>query len=659
MALQFNQAGYKVLSSKEWLVTNGLGGYAAGVLSGANTRRYHGLLVASYSPPIDRRVVMAKMEESISDQRDSAIDLSSNQYPDGVIHPRGFLHLWKFCRFPIPSFHYKVGNYCLSKEILMVKGANTTLVRYKNDGNHPIPLRLTPLWTHRDYHHLNPTLQGEECALDVFQDGWRITCNNRMDPVYFKCTNAQFQTQTNTFYNLEYAKEAYRGLDFHENLASVGHFDAYLEAGQEIHFMVSTDNRWMEADLCGLFDQQKQYYSRKPTLSSDAFINDLIGASEQFIVERENTHHKTLIAGYPWFTDWGRDTMIALRGICIRTGKQQLTKSILRTFLQYLDEGMLPNRFPDSGAVPEYNTIDATLWLFVVIYEYYETFNDLSFIKEVFPSLVSILDWHFKGTRYGIQCTDQGVIIGGTPDSQLTWMDARVNGHAVTPRNGAAVEINALWYNALETFEFLLGELNIQDPFPTPVAQIIQWFKTHFSYFFWNEAGYLNDVVRPDGSKDNSIRPNQIFAVSLPFSILNQQQAESVLVTVEKHLLTPFGLRTLSARDPQFKPLYGGNPQERDRAYHQGTVWVFLIGEYLEALIKVYGWNQTTHKKVKEIYDALRHHFYERDTIGGISEIFDGIGPSVGRGTMHQAWSVSTLLAFFLKFPDWKNHIYN
>ena len=658
MALQFNQADYKLLSSKEWLITNGLGGFAAGTLSGANTRRYHGILVASYSPPIDRRVVMAKMEESISDQRDSSIDLSSNQYPGGVIHPKGYQHLWKFSRFPIPTFHYKVGNYRLLKEILMVKGANTTLIRYSNEGQHPIPLRLMPLWTNRDYHHLNPNLQEGACIVNNYQNGWMISCNPQSEPVYFRCSDSQLQVLNNTFYNLEYAKEVYRGLEAHENLVSVGHFDVYLEVGATIHFMVSTDSRWMEADLNGLFEQQKQFYTNKPPLSRDPFINDLGRVSEQFIVERDNTHHKTIIAGYPWFTDWGRDTMIALRGICIRTGKQQLTKSILRTFLQYLDEGMLPNRFPDSGAVPEYNTIDATLWLFVVIYDYHQTFDDLAFIKEVFPALVSILDWHFKGTRYGIQCTDQGMLIGGTPDSQLTWMDARVNGKAVTPRNGAAVDINALWYNALETYQYLLEELQVEDPFPTPVTQIIQWFKTHFSYFFWNEEGYLNDVVRPDGSKDTSIRPNQILAVSLPFSLLPNDQAEEVLTTIEKHLFTPLGLRTLSARDPQFKPIYGGSPQERDGAYHQGTVWVFLIGEYLEALVKVRGWDQMTLKRVKLIYDHLKHHFYQSDTIGGISEIFDGIGPGVGRGSMHQAWSIGGLLAFFLKYPDWEDHLH-
>ena len=380
--------------------------------------------------------------------------------------------------------------------------------------------------------------------------------------------------------------------------------------------------------------------------SKDEFLQDLAVCGDQFLVKRKSSNAFTVLAGYHWFTDWGRDTMIAMRGLTVAQGKKAVSESIIRTFLNYLDQGMLPNRFPDKGEEPEYNTIDATLWLFVVLHEYYENFENQAFIAEVYPQLSEIIQAYRQGTRYNIHETETGLIYGGEGLSQLTWMDARVGDYVVTPRHGCAVEINALWYNALKVYQNFGRILSLPEEISD---KQLTTFEDTFKKYFLNEQGYLNDVVIPGDLVDDRIRPNQIYALSLPFALLSHKEAARVLEIVKNHLYTDLGLRSLSPNHPDFKPYYGGNQWDRDTAYHQGTVWAFLWGEYALAYLRV---NKNT-KKAKTVIQkqmkAFEQHFYQESCLGGISEIFDGLEPMDGRGCIQQAWSIGMLLLVMLE----------
>ena len=353
-----------------------------------------------------------------------------------------------------------------------------------------------------------------------------------------------------------------------------------------------------------------------------------------------------MIAGYHWFTDWGRDTMIAMRGLVIALGKKEISESIFRTFISYMEEGMIPNRFPDSGEEPEYNTIDASLWLFVALYEYFQQFEDLRFIESIFPSLTSIIDHHLKGTKYDIRVTAEGLLSGGNESTQLTWMDAKVGDHVVTPRQGCAVEINALWYNALNIYILFGSSLN--HGVSNLQKKEIQ-VKNAFRKYFINAKGHLNDLVIPAEHTDESIRPNQVYALSLPFSPLEPGEKKIVLNVITDHLYTDLGLRTLSKDHAEFKPVYKGDQWERDHSYHQGTVWAFLWGEYAIAYLKVNNYSGAAKEYIKERSKALQHHFYHEEGIHCISEIFDGENPRKGKGCIQQAWSVGMTLMALLE----------
>lgn len=640
--LTFQKPGFEETSELEWLVTNGLGGYSSSSLSGANTRRYHGLLVAALQPPTGRTVMVSKIEESIAFGRDSRVGLSSNRYP-GVIYPEGHQYLEAFERQPIPAFHYTVDGNRLAKRVFMVHGSNTTVVEYENTGESAFHLVLNPLFVNRDYH----SLFSENGFFDYYVD-WKsdrqavIYAHYGAPALYFSFSKGVFAQQRGWFKNLEYAREEYRGLDYREDAFSLGKVECKLSPGERVFLTFSLDERMAGADAEALKSEELTRLEQlKPAEVADPFFTDLVAAADQFLVWRQSSGSYSLIAGYHWFTDWGRDTMIAMRGICIALGKQETAKSILETFFKHLDGGMLPNRFPDQGEQPEYNTIDATLWLFVVLYEYYQKFGDLDFIRRALPDLSQILEAHIRGARYNIQTTEEGLLFGGEGLVQLTWMDARVGDYVVTPRHGCPVEINALWYNALMIYnEFVRLAGTSETSYKEMAVKVKDQFRKHFL----NEQGYLNDVVIPGEYADDSIRPNQIYAVSLPFALLSPKEEKKVLETVRRRLYTGLGLRTLNPEHPEFKPVYGGDQWHRDTAYHQGTVWPFLLGEYWQAYLKVNRYSEKSKKEVLMMMEPLRRHFYESACIHGISEIFDGGEPGPGRGCVQQAWSVGMLL---------------
>lgn len=645
--INLDNQDFEALRSKEWLTTNGIGGYASGTLSGANSRRYHGLLVASLNPPTNRKVLVSKIEESIALKRDHWVELSANQYPKAV-NPKGFQYLKKFEQNPFPTFLYEINGHQLQKSIFMVYGRNATIIEYKNLGTKSIPLAMTPFFVDRDYHGLFQEGRVFDFYYEKIGDILKIHSRYGAAPLYIKLAGGKFEENRYWMKSLEYELEKYRGLDFQEDAAVIGKFNHLLPPNKSCFLVMTTDPNILESSPVALKKAAvKRQKSLQPSHSKDAFLTDLYRAADQFIVQRASTNSYTVLAGYHWFTDWGRDTMIALRGLCISTGKQKISQSILKTFFDTINQGMLPNRFPDyDHDEVEYNTVDATLWLFVAIYEYYQKFGDAKFIKKYFAQLTDILTHHFEGTRYNIHLTEQGFLWAGEAGVQLTWMDAKVGDFVVTPREGCAVEIQALWYNALKIYQFFYELLQIKSNQPTYTQSktISQQLKKNFPTYFWNEAGYLNDVVRPNEFVDTDIRPNQIFVLSLPFELLTKSQQKKVFKQTKDHLFTPFGLRSLNKEHKEFKPIYEGDQWHRDTSYHQGTVWSWLLGDYWLAYLKLNNYSATAKKKVLSEITSLKTHFYNDNCMHGVSEIFDGLKPQEGRGTVQQAWSVGALI---------------
>lgn len=630
---------------REWLEPNGIGGWAGSSICNAHTRRYHGLLVAATRPPVGRMVLLSKLEETLV-LGDSRFELGTNVYP-GAVHPHGYRYLTAFSQDYLPRFTYEAGGIVLLKSIAAIHGQNTTVLLYQVErAPGAFQLELRPFVAGRDYHsltHANPEIRR---AADYVDDLWSFRPYLQLPTLHLLVPGAAYEARPDWYYNFEYRKERERGLDFQEDLFTPGFFTISLEAGDRFGIVISTDipfGRIAESLL------QEEELRRKKLLTALPVADDLTRAltlaGDQFVVRRGDDL-KTVIAGYHWFTDWGRDTMIALPGLTLVTGRFDDATKILQTFAENIDQGMLPNRFPDAGEQPEYNTVDASLWFFVAAYKYYLYTGDQTFLKKtLLPAMTDILDWHQRGTRYGIHMDSDGLLAAGEPDVQLTWMDAKVGSWVVTPRNGKAVEINALWYNALAIYAHLLVTIRRRKK-----AERYQYLadkvKRHFSRAFWNAEGkYLFDVV--DGERrDAAIRPNQLFALSLPFTLLGQHRARMVLATVDKHLLTPVGLRSLSPQDPDYHPEYRNNQFLRDSAYHQGTVWAWLLGPYLTALVRIRG--KSGRKQGLRMMEAIRGHLSEAG-IGQISEIFDGDAPHTPRGCIAQAWSVAEIKRAYME----------
>ena len=631
--------------SREWLETNGIGGWAGSTITNAHSRRYHGLLVAATRPPVGRVVLLSKLDENVV-HNDARIELGTNVYP-GSVHPQGYRYLRDFSREFFPRFTYEANGMVIQKTVAAIHGENTTVIVYQViDAPENFSLELRPFVAGRDYHSLTQA-NGSIRRESHFSDNlWAYQPYDQLPTLYMLAPGTAFEADPNWYYNYEYQAEKQRGQDFQEDLFTPGVFTASLKRGDQLGIIVSLDNpigRDAEELLRKERKRRKNLFSTLPV--SDELTQALALAADQFVVRRGD-ELKTIIAGYHWFTDWGRDTMIALPGLTLVTGRYEDARKILQAFAENIDQGMLPNRFPDAGETPEYNTVDATLWFFVAAYKYYLYTQDQSFLEEILlPAMAEILDWHQRGTRYGIRMESDGLLAAGEPGVQLTWMDAKIGDWVVTPRSGKAVEINALWYNAVVIYEQLLitiGRKEEAELFQALAEKIAK----RFVEVFWNpEGGYLFDVV-DDERRDGAIRPNQILALSLPFALLEGTRARQVLETVEEHLLTPLGLRSLSPQDPAFKAVYQGDAYQRDAAYHQGTVWAWLLGPYLTALVMVRG--RTGRKQGLKLVQAVQDHLSEAG-IGQVSEIFDGDAPHTSRGCIAQAWSVAEILRAYVE----------
>jgi predicted glycogen debranching enzyme len=629
-------------SRREWLETNGLGGFASSTLPGINTRRYHGLLVAATNPPVGRLVLLSKVEETVIIDGD-AFDLCSNQYQD-VVHPAGYRYLKQFRLDPFPIFTFEVHGVRIEKAVFMVQGENTTVVQYeiKSAGKAgSIRLELRPLIAFRDFH----SLTGENDALDNrvnAQPGVASFSPYPGLPTLHLSHDAATVENTGHWYRrFKYEVERERGLDYQEDLFNPCVFRFDLGTQKRATVIASTERR--DVASAALYRRNEVSRRRQTSLGSpieDDFVRALSSASEHYIVSRGA--QKTVIAGYPWFSDWGRDTMIALPGLTLPGRRFDIARSILQTFSRYVDRGMLPNCFPDAGETPQYNTVDATLWFFEALRSYLSYTGDLEFVRGLYGVLNDIINWHLRGTRFGIKVDANCLLHSGEAGVQLTWMDAKVGEWVVTPRRGNPVEIQALWYNALcimEDFAQRLGDESGRKRYGG-LATLTRW---SFNRLLWNEkGGYLFDVVS-GGLPDASIRPNQIFAVSLPYTMLRPERAKLVVDIVQQHLLTPYGLRTLAPSDPQYRGRYTGDPHSRDGAYHQGTVWPWLMGPFITAFIKVNGGSQAARQQAETWLSSLKDHLADAG-LGHISEIFDGDHPHRPVGCIAQAWSVAEIL---------------
>lgn len=591
-------------------------------------------------------MLVSKVEEIIY-IGDQGIPLGTNQYP-GTVFPDGYKHISSFERDPLPTTTFTLGEAQLTKTIFMVHGSNTTVIEYKNTSQFTYKLWLNPLYVYRDFHGTEQERHDHKYTVNFMGHMQGITPCDGSEVIYFKHTHGVFTESRTWNKNMQFKVDQERGHEFNEDVYSIGYVEYDLPAGKSTFLMFTLDNTILaEAPEKLKEDELSRLSIIVPQKYTDKFLTDLIRCGDQFIVRRKSINNYSVIAGYHWFTDWGRDSMIAIRGLCIASGKQEEARSVISTFLSYLNQGLIPNRFPDyEGEELEYNTVDATLWLFVALYEYDIQFNDTEFLKTVFPKLQEILNHHIKGTKHGIHVMENGLLSAGSKHIQITWMDAKLNDIVFTPREGCAVEINALWFNALKIYEHVAERLKERKK--KVYTQTRMKLAKQFKASFWNEKGYLNDVVSENGF-DPAIRPNQIFAVSLPFSILSKKEEKQVVETVKEHLLTPYGLRTLDKNNPAFKPNYAGDVYLRDSAYHQGTVWPFLMPEYHLAYLKVSGNSEKAKKEVQKELAKIKEHFYNEQGIYGISEVFDGLDPKEGKGCMQQAWSVANLIWLMVK----------
>jgi len=628
-------------ATREWLETNGLGGYASATVNGCNTRRYHGLLVAATKPPVGRFVLLSKLEESlIIDGR--SYELGTNRFP-GVIHPQGFQYLKQFSLAPFPTICLSLDGTEIEKTLFMVHGENTTVVQYRvKKISGTATLEVRPFLAFRDYHsmtHENAAINGnmEEKAVEV-----SFTPYSDLPTLYLANNAGEIEASGTWYRNFEYEAERERGLDFREDLFSpcVLRFNLNSTPKPTIIASVTPHEVGQAEEYRRLETSRRQQNIQSSPIKND-FVNALSAAADQYIVSRGE--QKSVIAGYHWFSDWGRDTMIALPGLTLPAGRYDVARGILRTFAKYVNCGMLPNRFPDANETPEYNTVDASLWFFESVRAYLAHTHDLGFVhNELYAVLADIIGWHMRGTRFGIKIDAAGLLNSGEPGLQLTWMDAKVGDWVVTPRMGKPVEIQALWYNAICIMEDIAGRVG-DDAMRKRYSGMAALTKWSFNRLFWNEkSGCLFDVVS-NGTPDSSIRPNQIFAVSLPHSMLSSEKARQIVKTVQEHLLTPYGLRTLAPSDPQYRGRYTGDGRGRDGAYHQGTVWPWLMGPFITAYIKVNQGSELARRQAESWLAPLQKHLGDAG-LGQISEIFEGDEPHRPVGCIAQAWSVAEIL---------------
>ena len=638
--------------SREWLVTNGVGGYAFGTIAGHQTRRYHGLLVAALQPPLGRTILLAKLDEAVryGAQR---FDLATNRWASETVAPEGFRHIERFhLEGNIPVWTFALADAQLEKRVFMQPGANTTFVMYRLvRASAAIELSIKALVNYCEEHC---TTVADNLHMDVapVDRGLRVTAFDGAVPFYLLSASAKARPAHEWYRNFDLPSERARGLSDHTDLLFAGEFSAVLAPGDSLTIVASTSPAPSlngEAALAARHREGhallERFFAGNMGVAPTAppAIQQLVLAADQFIAARPlegAAEARTILAGYPWFGDWGRDTMVALPGLCLATGRPWLARNILRTFARFVSQGMLPNIIPRAGEEPQYNSVDAALWYFEAVREYFDATSDTGLLRELYPVLSAIVAAHVRGTRYNIHVdAADGLLYAGEPGVQLTWMDVKTGDLVVTPRIGKPVEVNALWLNATTTMarlEHAIGRTGHS------YDELAERARTGFARF-WNPARqFCFDVIDgPGGTGDSdaSLRPNQIFAVSLPESALTPAQQQAVVDVCGRELLTSFGLRSLGPGEPGYHGRYAGNPQERDAAYHQGTVWGWLLGPFALAYLRVF---QDPDVAASFLEPMLKH--VQAAGLGTASEIFDGDPPFAPQGCVAQAWTVGETL---------------
>ncbi|MFN0316399.1 MAG: amylo-alpha-1,6-glucosidase [Burkholderiales bacterium] len=634
---------------REWWLANGLGAYAAGTIAGTLTRRYHGLLVAPVNPPLGRHLVLAKADATLSDGTRSW-DLATNRWSGGTLAPKGYLNIESFrLEGRVPVWSYACGELRIEHRIWMEYGENTTYAAWRLvAGGSSVPLKLSVklLVNARDFHSnarpwdFNPMIERQGAHMRVAHPNWFT--------LHLKARGGEIESRHDWYENFDLPMERERGLGGTDCHLCVGEAKLSLFDGQWAGVVASLnpdasiylDEAYRRAQSHDMGQVRRAQVQVPQLLDAPAWIGQLVLAADSFIFKRPAPgvpDGESVIAGFPWFGDWGRDTMIALPGLTLAVGRYETARRILTTFAKFVDQGMLPNVFPGSGNVPEYNTVDAALWYVEAWRAYVQATGDVQSLKQAFEVLQSIIEWHVKGTRYGIGLDESdGLLHAGEEGVQLTWMDAKVGDWVVTPRMGKPVEINALWFNAVSAMAEFCERLNKPAKLYRDLAKRAQ---DGFARFVNPASGALYDVIDAPWGDDATLRPNQIFAVSLPFSPLDAKTKRRVVEVVGRDLLTSYGLRSLDPAHRDYRPQYTGGVWERDCSYHQGPVWAFLLGHYAMAEYRVTGDAAAAQARL----EPIRDHLLDAG-LGTVSEIFDGAPPHTPRGTPSQAWSVSCTL---------------
>lgn len=656
---------------KEWIVTNGLGGFASSTIIGANTRKYHGLLIAPLTPPARRYLILSKVDESI-EIGGTKYDLYTNMGNDYI--SKGCKYQTSFEKEELPIFKYQVGDVEITKTICMKYGENTVGILYKiKNGKQPSKITLAPLMNFRDFHSMSTNhdfvvrQENKNTKVKVIID------NMIQNPVYIKVSEGTYIPHQNDFFrHMFYIEEQKRGFYPEEDHVVVGRFEIDIKPNEEkeISFVCSLEENIDELDVNKVIVNEKKRIAKilknteieklencEPNENMQ-LIKDLIIAADTFIAYRPSFRLHTIIAGYPWFLDWGRDSLISFEGLLLKTKRYDLAKEVLKTMMRDIKYGLVPNGYSGFDNRPLYNSVDASLLLFEQIQKYLEYTGDDEFVQKIFDKLEIIIENYIKGIdvdNNNIYLDTDHLIVSGTENTQNTWMDAKVDGVAVTPRNGKAVEINSMWYNSLKIMGNLCKKYG-NSAKAKKYAELAKMAKNSFEDKFYNgRRKCLYDVLG-----DNKIRPNQLFALSLTYPIIdpNSEMAQNVVKTVEKKLLNLYGLQSLAKGEQGYVPVYKGNPHDRDMTYHQGITWTWLLGLYYNSLKNMLKFAKTKTKKLElevklaefkeTVFETFKKEVYNRGCVGSIAEIYDSTKPHEPKGAFSQAWSVAEVLRILM-----------
>ncbi len=652
---------------REWLVTNGLGGYASGTIAGVATRRYHGLLIAALPNPLGRTMMLNRVAERIIFPDGSGSTLGGQERVEGGLELAPLEHIRAFrLEAGLPVWEYQIGASVIEKRIILSARQNTVFLMYRLLEGGAVTLELRPGVHFRSHDAAVSLPLHDAYSISTVDGHYVINATDERPPLRLRLVgrNPRFGANAERIPELLYRVEAHRGYDASGSLWTPGCFSLDLAADAPATLVASTEpvDVMFALDPDSAFrselERRRRLLMMAPESARLGVGAELVLAADQFVItpvgrlaEMARAHAagdqvRTVIAGYHWFTDWGRDTMISLEGLTLTTGRHAEAGFILRTFAHYVRDGLIPNMFPEGEREGLYHTADATLWFFHAVDRYLAATDDRWTLRLLLPTLFDIVRLHIEGTRFGIAVDpNDGLLRQGAPGYQLTWMDAKVGDWVVTPRRGKAVEINALWYNALCLLERWLGEERGSSA-ADPVTRQRELARESFNHRFWYaEGGYLYDVVDGENGDDRSCRPNQVLAISLPNPVLGRERWEPVLDVVRSRLLTPFGLRSLAPGHPDYKPRYYGDLRARDAAYHQGTVWGWLMGPWIDAWLKAHPDERAV---ARSLVEGLASDLGEFG-VGSIAEVFDAESPYTPRGCIAQAWSVAEALRCWAK----------